>query len=84
MIKVYWRRSNYPGKSSRSRPNKKYSFSARDVEDGMKFLESLSARTARPEVRRAISIATQQLQKAAGQTVGAALQKLAKSNPPKL
>ena len=36
------------------------------------------------EVRRAISLANRQLQKAAGQTVEAALKSLAKSSPPKL
>jgi hypothetical protein len=58
--------------------------SARDVEDGMEFLESLKSRVARPEAREAISIARRLLKKAAGQTVEAILKKLAKSNPPKL
>ena len=58
--------------------------SARDVEDGVEFLESLRSRVTRPEVRDAISIAGRQLKKAAGQTVEANLKMLAKSNPPKL
>ena len=58
--------------------------STQDVEDGVEFLESLSTRARRPEVRQAISAASRQLQKAAGQTVGVALQRLAKSNPPKM
>jgi hypothetical protein len=58
--------------------------SARDVEDGMEFLESLRSRVTRPEVRDAIFIASRQLRKAAGQTVEANLKRLAKSNPPKL
>jgi hypothetical protein len=58
--------------------------SARDVEDGMEFLESLKARATRPEVREAISMASRQLKKAAGQTVAANLKKLAASNPPRL
>jgi murein tripeptide amidase MpaA len=57
---------------------------ARDVEDGVEFLESLKSRVTSPEVRDAISIASRQLKKAAGQTVAANLKKLAKSNPPKL
>lgn len=63
---------------------KKATVSARDVEDGIEFLESLKSRTTHPEVREAISIVNRQLQKAAGQTVEAILKKLAKSNPPKL
>jgi murein tripeptide amidase MpaA len=58
--------------------------SARDVEDGLEFLESLKSRAARPEVRAAISIASQQLKRAAGQTVAANLNRLARSTPPKL
>jgi murein tripeptide amidase MpaA len=58
--------------------------SARDVEDGIEFLESLKSRAPQPEVREAISIVNRQLKKAAGQTVEAILKKLAKSNPPKL
>jgi hypothetical protein len=50
--------------------------SARDVEDGIKFLESLKSRSTRPEVREAISVVNQQLQKAAGQTGEAILKKL--------
>jgi murein tripeptide amidase MpaA len=63
---------------------KKATVSARDVENGIEFLESLKSRTTHPEVREAISIVNRQLQKAAGQTVEAILKKLAKSNPPKL
>ena len=63
---------------------KKATVSARDVEDGIEFLEMLKSRTTHPEVREAISIVNRQLQKAAGQTVEAILKKLAKSNPPKL
>lgn len=63
---------------------KKATVSARDVEDGIEFLESLKSRATHPEVREAISIVNRQLQKAAGQTVEAILKKLAKSNPPKL
>jgi hypothetical protein len=58
--------------------------SARDVEDGMKFLESLRSRVKRPDVRDAISIASRQLKKAAGQTVEANLKRLARSSPPRL
>jgi murein tripeptide amidase MpaA len=58
--------------------------SARDVEDGMEFLDSLRSRVTRPDVRDAISIASRQLEKAAGQTVEANLKRLAKANPPKL
>jgi murein tripeptide amidase MpaA len=62
----------------------KATVSARDVEDGIEFLESLKSRATRPEVREAISIVNRQLKKAAGQPVEAILKKLAKSNPPKL
>jgi hypothetical protein len=58
--------------------------SARDVEDGMEFLELLKSRVTRPDVRDAISMASRQLKKAAGLTVEANLKKLARSNPPKL
>lgn len=58
--------------------------SARDVEDGIEFLEALKSRATRPEVREAISIVNRQLKKASGQTVEAILKKLAKSNPPEL
>jgi hypothetical protein len=58
--------------------------SARDVEDGIEFLESLKSRAMRPEVRQAISIVNRQLKKAAGQTGDEILKKLARSNPPKL
>ncbi|MFN8469693.1 MAG: M14 family zinc carboxypeptidase [Caldilineaceae bacterium] len=57
--------------------------SARDVEDGIAFLEALKSRATRPEVRKAISIVNRQLSKASGQTVAAILQELAWSNPPK-
>lgn len=62
----------------------KATVSARDVEDGIEFLESLKSRATRPEVRDAISIVKRQLQKAAGQTGEAIFKKLARSNPPKL
>jgi murein tripeptide amidase MpaA len=62
----------------------KATVSARDVKDGIEFLESLKSRATHPEVREAISIVNRQIQKAAGQTVEAILKKLAKSNPPKL
>jgi murein tripeptide amidase MpaA len=67
-----------------SAARKKATVSARDVEDGIEFLESLKSRATRPEVREAISIVNRQLKKAAGQTVEAILKKLAKSNPPTL
>jgi murein tripeptide amidase MpaA len=58
--------------------------SARDVADGMEFLDLLKSRVRRPDVREAISTASRQLKKAAGQTVEANLKRLARSNPPKL
>jgi murein tripeptide amidase MpaA len=61
----------------------KAAVSARDVEDGIEFLESLKSRAARPEVREAISAVTQQLQNAAGQTGEAVLNQLAGFTPPK-
>jgi murein tripeptide amidase MpaA len=61
----------------------KATVSARDVEDGMEFLESLKSRAARLEVREAISVVTQQLQNAAGQTGEAVLNQLAGFTPPK-
>lgn len=67
-----------------SAQRKKATVSARDVEDGIEFLESLSARAKRPEVREAISVINRQLKKAAGQSVETILKKVAKSNPPKL
>ena len=67
-----------------SAAREKATVSARDVEDGIAFLESLKSRTTRPEVRAAITIAGRQLKGAAGQRVEAVLKKLARSNPPKL
>jgi hypothetical protein len=61
----------------------KATLSARDVNDGIEFLELLKSRATRAEVRDAISIVNRQLKKADGQTVEAILKKLAKSNPPK-
>lgn len=61
----------------------KSTISARDVEDGINFLESLKSSATRPEARDAISIASRQLKKAAGQTVEGILKKLARSNPPR-
>ena len=60
----------------------KATVSVSDVEDGMAFLESLGSRAASPKVREAISVVNRQLKKAAGQTVGSVLAKLAKTNPP--
>lgn len=77
-ISLLWRVQKLAAK------RKKATVSARDVENGIEFLESLKSRTTHPEVREAISIVNRQLQKAAGQTVEAILKKLAKSNPPKL
>jgi murein tripeptide amidase MpaA len=57
---------------------------AADVEDGIEFLEALKSRATRPEVRVAISIVNRQLKKAAGQTVGAILKRLPKSNSARL
>ena len=57
--------------------------STSDVADGMEFLELLKSRVTRPEVRNAISMASRQLKKAEGQTVEAALKKLANSDPQK-
>jgi murein tripeptide amidase MpaA len=62
----------------------KATVSARDVEDGIEFLEALRSRVKRPEVRAAISMASRQLKKAAGQTVDANLKRLARSSPPRL
>jgi murein tripeptide amidase MpaA len=56
----------------------------KDVENGIEFLESLQSRTKRPEVGAAISTVISHLKDAYGQTVEVILQKLAKSDPPKL
>jgi len=56
----------------------------KDVESGIEFLESLQSRTKTPEVSDGISTVISHLKDASGQTVEAILQKLAKSDPPKL
>ncbi len=62
----------------------KATVSARDVEDGIEFLELLKLYATRPEALEAISIVNRQLQGVAGETVEAVLNKLAKSDSPKL
>jgi hypothetical protein len=54
--------------------------SARDVEDGVLFLDMLRSR-ATPEARHAINIVSRRLKKATGQTVDAVVEQLAKSKP---
>lgn len=56
----------------------------KDVESGVEFLESLQSRTKKPEVSDGISTVISHLKDASGQTVAAVLQKLSKSDPPKL
>ncbi len=55
-----------------------------DVADGIEFLESLKSRVKREEVQEAISTVNSYLKEASGQTVETVLQKLAKSDPPKV